>query len=261
MAGRTPNIDKLAAEGMLFTDYYAEASCTAGRAQFITGELPIRTGHDDRRPGRLTPSYPGHAVTIATVLSRWVNATGQFGKNHLGALNESCRRFTASDEFFGYSISRHPSKPARAPPCSLRRRPRSRGARIGPRPGRREPTARRSPLGVGRSPPHRGCDAVGPIWTCRAFADSPLAISQRRRFSRSALTGFPPSASMASRARCFARAAPPPSQHLDCRRTHLHEPHRTTGSPLPREPPPRAPACPLQRRHKSRLRSRAQPLQ
>jgi arylsulfatase A-like enzyme len=44
MAGQTPNIDKLAAEGMLFTDYYAEASCTAGRAAFITGELPIRTG-------------------------------------------------------------------------------------------------------------------------------------------------------------------------------------------------------------------------
>jgi len=44
MAGRTPNIDKLAAEGAIFTDYYAEASCTAGRAAFITGELPIRTG-------------------------------------------------------------------------------------------------------------------------------------------------------------------------------------------------------------------------
>ena len=44
MAGRTPNLDKLAAEGMRFTDYYAEASCTAGRANFITGELPIRTG-------------------------------------------------------------------------------------------------------------------------------------------------------------------------------------------------------------------------
>ena len=44
MAGRTPNLDKLAAEGMLFTDYYAEASCTAGRANFITGQLPIRTG-------------------------------------------------------------------------------------------------------------------------------------------------------------------------------------------------------------------------
>ena len=44
MAGKTPNLDKLAAEGMRFTDYYAEASCTAGRANFITGELPIRTG-------------------------------------------------------------------------------------------------------------------------------------------------------------------------------------------------------------------------
>src|SRR5260370_19332554 len=44
MAGRTPNLDKLAAEGMIFTDYYAEASCTAGRANFVTGELPIRTG-------------------------------------------------------------------------------------------------------------------------------------------------------------------------------------------------------------------------
>ena len=44
MAGRTPNLDQIAAEGMLFTDYYAEASCTAGRANFITGELPIRTG-------------------------------------------------------------------------------------------------------------------------------------------------------------------------------------------------------------------------
>src|SRR5271170_2149690 len=44
MAGRTPNLDKLASEGMLFTDYYAEASCTAGRANFITGELPVRTG-------------------------------------------------------------------------------------------------------------------------------------------------------------------------------------------------------------------------
>ena len=44
MAGKTPNLDKMAKEGMLFTDYYAEASCTAGRANFITGELPIRTG-------------------------------------------------------------------------------------------------------------------------------------------------------------------------------------------------------------------------
>ena len=53
MAGRTPNLDQLAAEGMRFTDYYAEASCTAGRANFITGQLPIRTGIDHRRSGRL----------------------------------------------------------------------------------------------------------------------------------------------------------------------------------------------------------------
>ena len=52
MSGKTPNLDKLAAEGMMFTDYYAEASCTAGRANFITGEIPLRTGSDDRRPGR-----------------------------------------------------------------------------------------------------------------------------------------------------------------------------------------------------------------
>jgi len=51
MAGRTPNLDKVAAEGMLFTDYYAEASCTAGRANFITGELPIRTGDRTQRNG------------------------------------------------------------------------------------------------------------------------------------------------------------------------------------------------------------------
>jgi Sulfatase len=57
MAGRTPNLDKIAAEGMLFTDYYAEASCTAGRANFITGELPIRTGMTT--VGRRAHRYPG----------------------------------------------------------------------------------------------------------------------------------------------------------------------------------------------------------
>ena len=56
MAGRTPNLDSLAAEGMLFTDYYAEASCTAGRANFITGELPIRTGLDNSWSGRVAQS-------------------------------------------------------------------------------------------------------------------------------------------------------------------------------------------------------------
>ena len=73
MAGRTPNLDQIAAEGMLFTDYYAEASCTAGRANFITGELPIRTGHDHRRPGRFADRHSGAGGDHRDgVESRWV---------------------------------------------------------------------------------------------------------------------------------------------------------------------------------------------
>ena len=88
---------------MLFTDYYAEASCTAGRANFITGELPIRTGHDDGRPGRLARSAcPPQAPTIATALKSMGYATGQFGKNHLGDLNEFLPTVHGFDEFFGY---------------------------------------------------------------------------------------------------------------------------------------------------------------
>ena len=68
MAGRTPNLDKLAKEGMLFTDYYAEASCTAGRANFITGELPIRTGMTTVGQAGASVGLPAEAVTIATVL-------------------------------------------------------------------------------------------------------------------------------------------------------------------------------------------------
>jgi arylsulfatase len=102
MAGRTPNIDKLAAEGMLFTDYYAEASCTAGRAQFITGELPVRTGMTTVGQAGATIGIPAQAVTIATVLKTMGYATGQFGKNHLGDLNEFLPTVHGFDEFFGY---------------------------------------------------------------------------------------------------------------------------------------------------------------
>src|SRR5678816_3395072 len=63
MAGRTPNLDKLAKEGMLFTDYYAEASCTAGRANFITGELPIRTGMTTVGQAGASVGLPAEAVT------------------------------------------------------------------------------------------------------------------------------------------------------------------------------------------------------
>ena len=68
MAGRTPNLDALAAQGMLFTDYYAEASCTAGRANFITGQLPIRTGLTTVGQAGATVGMPAQAPTLATVL-------------------------------------------------------------------------------------------------------------------------------------------------------------------------------------------------
>ena len=102
MAGRTPNLDKIAAEGMLFTDYYAEASCTAGRANFITGELPIRTGMTTVGQAGAPTGMPAEAVTIATALKAMGYATGQFGKNHLGDKNEFLPTVHGFDEFFGY---------------------------------------------------------------------------------------------------------------------------------------------------------------
>ncbi len=102
MAGRTPHLDKLAKGGMLFTDYYAEASCTAGRANFVTGELPIRTGLTTVGQAGSPIGMPEQAPTIATALKSMGYATGQFGKNHLGDLNKFLPTVHGFDEFFGY---------------------------------------------------------------------------------------------------------------------------------------------------------------
>lgn len=102
MAGRTPHLDKMAAEGMRFTDYYAEASCTAGRANFITGELPIRTGLTTVGQAGSQIGIPEQAITIATALKSVGYSTGQFGKNHLGDLNKFLPTVHGFDEFFGY---------------------------------------------------------------------------------------------------------------------------------------------------------------
>jgi arylsulfatase A-like enzyme len=102
MSGRTPNLDRLAAEGMMFTDYYAEASCTAGRANFITGELPFRTGLTTVGQAGSPLGIPAEAPTIATVLKSMGYATGQFGKNHLGDLNKFLPTVHGFDEFYGY---------------------------------------------------------------------------------------------------------------------------------------------------------------
>jgi arylsulfatase A-like enzyme len=102
MSGKTPNLDRLANEGMMFTDYYAEASCTAGRANFITGELPIRTGLTTVGQAGADVGIPDQAVTLATVLKAMGYETGQFGKNHLGDLNKYLPTVHGFDEYFGY---------------------------------------------------------------------------------------------------------------------------------------------------------------
>ncbi|MFT5526653.1 MAG: arylsulfatase A-like enzyme [Pirellulaceae bacterium] len=101
MGYRTPNIDQVARQGMIFTDYYAEQSCTAGRASFLTGQHGLRTG--------LTKvGLPGAALglqkedpTIAELLKPLGYATGQFGKNHLGDRNEFLPTVHGFDEFYG----------------------------------------------------------------------------------------------------------------------------------------------------------------
>ena len=102
MSGKTPNLDKLASEGMMFTDYYAEASCTAGRASFITGEIPLRTGLTTVGQAGADVGMPDKAATIASALKVQGYSTGQFGKNHLGDLNKFLPTLHGFDEFFGY---------------------------------------------------------------------------------------------------------------------------------------------------------------
>jgi arylsulfatase len=102
MSGKTPNLDQLASQGMMFTDYYAEASCTAGRANFVTGELPLRTGLTTVGQAGADVGMPDQAVTVATVLKSLGYETAQFGKNHLGDLNKFLPTVHGFDEYFGY---------------------------------------------------------------------------------------------------------------------------------------------------------------
>lgn len=101
MMGRTPHIDSIAEQGMLFTDHYGQPSCTAGRAAFLTGQMPIRTG-------MTTIGIPGSArgiqksdPTLAEVLKSQGYATAQFGKNHLGDRNEFLPTVHGFDEWYG----------------------------------------------------------------------------------------------------------------------------------------------------------------
>ena len=101
MGYQTPNIDRVAAEGMLFTDYYGEQSCTAGRSAFITGQSVFRTGLSKvGMPGALEGMQP-EDPTIAELLKPHGYATGQFGKNHLGDRDDMLPTNHGFDEFYG----------------------------------------------------------------------------------------------------------------------------------------------------------------
>lgn len=101
MGYRTPHIDRIAREGVMFTDHYAQPSCTAGRAALITGQYPIRSGMTTvGRPGA-TLGLKAESHTLAEVLKALGYATGQFGKNHLGDRNEHLPTVHGFDEFFG----------------------------------------------------------------------------------------------------------------------------------------------------------------
>ena len=101
MGYKTPGIDRIANEGMKFTDYYAEQSCTAGRSTFITGQCTLRTGLSKVGIPGATAGLQARDVTIAQLLKPVGYATGQFGKNHLGDRNEYLPTVHGFDEFFG----------------------------------------------------------------------------------------------------------------------------------------------------------------
>jgi arylsulfatase len=101
MGYRTPNIDRVANEGVAFTDYYGQQSCTAGRASFICGQNPIRTGLTKVGMPGATVGLHAEDPTIAELLKPLGYATGQFGKNHLGDRDEYLPTVHGFDEFFG----------------------------------------------------------------------------------------------------------------------------------------------------------------
>lgn len=101
MGYQTPNIDRIAKEGVGFTDYYAQQSCTAGRAAFISGSVPVRSGMTKVGLPGAAQGWQKTDVTMATILKGQGYATGQFGKNHQGDRDEHLPTMHGFDEFFG----------------------------------------------------------------------------------------------------------------------------------------------------------------
>ena len=158
MAGRTPNLDRLAAEGMLFTDYYAEASCTAGRANFITGQLPIRTGLTTVGQAGATIGMPAagadhrHGAQVA-----WATPPASSARTTSATSTSSCRPCTASTSSSATSITstRWRTRRIRNYPPELKDKvgPRNMVHSLGDRQGRPD---RAAALGQGRQAEDRG---------------------------------------------------------------------------------------------------------
>lgn len=102
MSSKTPHIDRIATEGMLFTDYYAQPTCTAGQSAMITGQFPVRTGmHTVGLPGDPIGLHPD-TPTLPELLKELGYRTGKFGKNHLGDRDEFLPTMHGFDEFWGW---------------------------------------------------------------------------------------------------------------------------------------------------------------
>ena len=144
MGYRTPNIDRIAEEGVAFTDYYAQQSCTAGRASFITGQNPIRTGLTKVGIPGADMGLRAEDPTIAELLKPLGYVTGQFGKNHLGDKDEFLPTMHGFDEFYGnlyhLNAEEEPEEPdyPKDPAFQARFGPARRAALLGGRQGRTE---------------------------------------------------------------------------------------------------------------------------
>ena len=149
MGYRTRNIDRIAEEGVRFTDYYGEQSCTAGRAAFITGQNPYRTGLTKVGMPGATLGLQPQDPTIATALKAQGYATGQFGKNHLGDRDEHLPTVHGFDEFFGNLYHLNAEEEPELPRLSEETRPFGRSSgRAGcctPGPTPTAPSASRTP--------------------------------------------------------------------------------------------------------------------
>ena len=108
MVGKTPNLDKMAAAGMMFTDYYAEASCTADRANFITGEIPLRTGMTTVGQAGADVGIPDQAVTLATVSKRRDMRPASSARTISAIRISSCRVYTVLTSTSATSITSTP---------------------------------------------------------------------------------------------------------------------------------------------------------